>query len=159
MEWENSSQVDATSHGGPGYGSLGMFDIDETGRLSPSLPTSKLVMEFLWRGRPVSSSLRGVGDGVSGVMTFRTQAGRMPSSATAAAARPDAFGLLDLLPDLLPKCWKLRLAADHSLQLEREMQVPLPALMSDLLIPAVQFCLAASPYLDLLEENVMGMSA
>jgi hypothetical protein len=158
MEWDNSSQFDATSYGSPGYGSLGTFDVDAAGRLSPSLPTSKLVMEFRWRDRPVSSSLHSIDDGASGVMTFRTKAGRMPSSAIAAAARPDAFGLLGLLPDLLPKSWKLYLTADHGLQLEHEIPVPLPALMSDLLIPAVQFCLAASPYLDLLEENIMGMT-
>ena len=154
MQRETSSQ-----YGTPSYGSLGLFDIDAAGRLSPSLPTARLVMEFVWRGRPVSSSLRSVGDGSSGVMTFRTQAGRMPSSAIAADARPDAFALLGLLPTLLPNGWKLSLGADHGLQLEREMEVPMPALMSDLLVPAVQFCLAASPYLDLLEENTMGLRA
>ena len=39
------------------------------------------------------------------------------------------------------------------------MHVVMPALITDLLVPAVQFCLAASPYFDLLEENAMGLRA
>lgn len=154
MQWESSSQ-----HGMASYGSVGMFDVDETGRLNPSAPTAKLVMEFRWRERPVYGSLRSLGDGATGIMSFRTRAGRIPSSALAAAVRPDAFSLLGLLPTLLPESWKLMLGADHSLQLECEIAVPIPALVSDLLVPAVQFCLAASPHIDLLEEKAMGLRA
>ena len=142
-----------------GGGSLGMFDFDETGRLQPNLPTAKLGMDFIWRGRPVTSTVRAEGDGLTGVMTFRTQAGRMPSSAISAAARPDAFEIARSLPAVLPTKWTLRVDADHRLQIEAEMAVAMPALISDLLVPAVQFCLAASPYFDLLEENAMGLRA
>lgn len=153
-QWDSGSRDSMTS-----YGSVGMFDVDAAGRLRPTQPASRLGMEFRWRDRPVTTSLRTIGDGSSGVMRLRTQAGRIPSSALAAAARPDAFELLRLLPGLLPQSWTLKIEADHTLQLESEMAVPMPALMSDLLVPAVQFCLAASPYLDLLEENAMGLRA
>ncbi len=143
----------------PSYGSVGAFDIDESGRLSPHAPAAKLGMRFSWRGRPVSTALRTTDDGSVGVMLLRAQAGRVPSTAIAAAARPDAFDLLRCLPTLLPEHWTVSLAADHSLQLQTEMRVAMPASASDLLIPAVQFCLAVSPYLDLLEENAMGMQA
>ncbi len=145
--------------GAESYGSLGMFDVDQGGRLSPSLPASKLVMEFRWRERPVTTSLRAEEDAPSGTIVFRTRVGRVPSSALAAAARPDAFELLRCLPALLPERWTLTLGADHGLQIEAEMAVAMPALVSDLLVPTVRFCLAASPLLDLLEENAMGMRA
>jgi len=136
-----------------------MFEFDETGRLSSNLPAARLGMEFCWRGRPVAASVRAGEDGQTGTMLFRTQAGRMPSSAIAAAARPEAFELARQLPAQLPLNWTLNVGADHSLQLEAEMRVPMPALVSDLLVPVVQFCLAASPFLDLLEENAMGLRA
>ncbi len=139
--------------------SLGMFEVDQDGRLSPGLPASKLAMEFRWRERPVSTWLRAEEDAPNGTMMFRTRVGRMPSSALAAAARPDAFALLRCLPALLPDRWTLTVAADHSLQIEAELAVAMPALVSDLLVPTVQFCLAAAPLLDLLEENAMGMRA
>lgn len=141
------------------YGSVGEFDVDEDGRLSPRAPAAELGMRFSWRGRPVSTALRTTDDGSVGIMRLCTQAGRVPSTATAAAARPDAFDLLRCLPALLPEHWTVSLAADHSLRLQTEMRVSMPASASDLLIPAVQFCLAISPYLDLLEENAMGMQA
>lgn len=141
------------------YGSVGAFDVDEDGRLSPNVPGSRLGMKFHWRDRVVSTALRTIEDGSIGIMTLRTQAGRIPSSALAAAGRPDAFGLLRTLPALLPSQWTLTIAPDHSVQLEAEMRVPMPALVSDLLVPAVRFCLIASPYFDLLEENAMGLRA
>ena len=141
------------------YGSLGMFDIDQDGRLSPGLPASKLGMEFRWRERPVTSSLRAEEDAPTGTMVFRIRVGRVPSSAIAAAARPDAFELLRCLPALLPERWKLMVGADHGLHIEAELPVAMPALVSDLLVPAVRFCLDTSPLLDLLEENAMGMRA
>ena len=141
------------------YGSLGAFDVDEAGRLSPHLPAAKLGIRFSWRGRPVSTTLRATEDGSIGIMSLRAQAGRVPSTANAAAARPAAFDLIRCLPALLPEHWTLTLAADHSLQLQTEMQVAMPASVGDLLVPAVRFCLAVSPYLDLLDENALGLQA
>ena len=153
-------QSEDHDRGGIGsYGNVGAFDVDETGRLSSQLPAAKLGMNFSWRGRPVSTALRTIENGSVGIMELRTQAGRVPSSAIAAAARPDAFGLLRCLPALLPEHWGVTLTADHSLQLHTEMRVNMPASAGDLLVPAVQFCLAVSPYLDLLEENAMGLQA
>jgi hypothetical protein len=141
------------------FGTVGMFDVDEVGRLRATLPAAKLAIEFCWHGRPVAASLYADGDRTSGSMVLRAEAGRLPSSAIAASSRPDAFALLGLLPALLPDNWKLMVGADHTLRLEAEMTVSLPALVGDLLVPAVQFCLTVSPYLDLLEENAMGMRA
>jgi hypothetical protein len=156
---ESGGRDNAASRSTASHGRLGSFDFDSAGRLRPNLPAARLGMEFRWRGRPVTTSVRAIGDGQTGTMLFRTQAGRMPSSAIAAPARPDAFELARCLSALLPPSWTLTVGADHSLQLAAEMQIVMPALVSDLLVPAVQFCLAASPYLDLLEENAMGMRA
>lgn len=155
----NNSRDGAAPHAAETHRSLGTFEFDATGRLSPNLPAAKLAMEFCWRGRPVATSVRAGEDDQTGTMLFRTQAGRMPSSAIAAAARPEAFELARHLPALLPARWTLSVGADHGLQLEAEMQVAMPALVSDLLVPAVQFCLTVSPFLDLLEENSMGLRA
>ena len=141
------------------YGSVGAFDVDEAGRLSSHLPAAKLGIRFSWRGRPVSTTLRMTDDGSIGIMSLSAQAGRVPSTATAPAARPAAFDLVACLPALLPENWTLTLAPDHSLRLQTEMEVAMPASVSDLLVPAVRFCLAVSPYLDLLEENALGMQA
>ena len=136
-----------------------MFDFDQGGRLIPRLPTARLGMKFRWRERPVTTALRTAGDGGQAILALHIEAGRVPSSATAAQARPEAFALLRCLPGLLPKAWKLTVAPNHSLVLNSEMAVALPALLTDLLVPAVQFCLAVSPFLDLLEENRMGPQA
>lgn len=139
------------------YTTLGMFDVDISGRLSANRPDANLGMRFNWRGRPVIGALHGQCDGLTGSMLFRIWAGRIPSSSIAAEARPDAFALLRYLPALLPELWTLRVGADHSLELESVMPVAMPAHIKDLLVPAVQFCLAACPFLDLLEENAIGL--
>lgn len=159
-EVKHMEACESASYGTSGsFGTVGMFDVDEAGRLRATLPAAKLAIEFCWRDRAVAASLYADGDGLSGSMVLRAEAGRLPSSAIAASSRPDAFALLDLLPALLPENWKLMVGADHTLRLEAGMTVSLPALVGDLLVPAVQFCLTVSPYLDLLEENAMGMRA
>ena len=140
-------------------GSLTMFDVDRAGRLRASLPDAKLGMNFRWRGRSIATDLYSDAKAPTAVMVLRTQAGRIPSSALAADARPEAFDLLRRLPSLLPKDWTVTMTPDHGLQLRGEAHVPMPALISDLLVPAVQFCLAAAPLFDLLEEHAIGTHA
>ena len=138
---------------------LGMFDFDQDGRLTPNLPGARLGMDFHWRDRLVTTALHTDDGGKGGVMVFRALAGRVPSSAIAPDARAPAFEILRCLPSLLPSDWTLTVEPDHSLRLHTTIPVAVPALVSDLLTPAVRFCLAVSPLLDLLEENAMGLYA
>ncbi len=140
-------------------GSLTMFDVDRTGRLMARLPDARLGMDFRWRGRSIRTDLHSDAQAPTAVVTFRTQAGRIPSSALAAEARPDAFEVLRALPGLLPKDWTLTITPNHGLQLQGEAQVAMPALISDLLAPAVHFCLEAAPLFDLLEEHAIATRA
>jgi len=138
---------------------LGMFDFNAEGRISPTLPASRMGMDFVWRGHAVTTSLVASDAGGGGTMVLSARAGRVPSSARAPDARPDAFKLLRHLPALLPEHWSINLCADHSLRIEARLPVEMPAHVKDLLVPAVRFCLEAAPILDLLAENMMGTQA
>ncbi len=137
-------------------GDLGFFGFDGLGRLRPNPPDAKPVMACRWRGRPISTTLWELPGG-TGMIALKAQVGRVPSSLHAAAARPGALALAANLPALLPRGWTLTLACDHTLHIHTEQEVPMPALISDLLVPTVQFCLTAAPYLDLLDENALGL--
>ncbi|TLU73442.1 hypothetical protein [Lichenicoccus roseus] len=151
-----ASSADAGSPAAALMGDLGFFGFDTTGRLRPNPPDAMPMMECRWRGRRISTKLQDLSDGV-GMIALRAQVGRVPSSLHSAAVRPDALSLASNLPPLLPPGWTLTLACDHSLYLYTEQEVPMPALISDLLVPMVQFCLTAAPFLDLLDENGLGL--
>lgn len=137
-------------------GDMGFFGFDANGRLRPNPPDAKPVMACCWRGRPISTTLQEMPSG-TGMIALRAKVGRVPSSLDSAAARPDALALAAHLPSLLPRGWTLTLACDHTLYIHTEQEVPMPALITDLLVPTVQFCLTAAPFLDLLDENALGL--
>ncbi|WP_428376204.1 hypothetical protein [Lichenicoccus sp.] len=137
-------------------GDLGFFGFDAYGRLRPNPPDAKPVMACRWRGRAISTTLWELSSG-SGRIALRAQVGRIPSSAHSAAARPEALSLAAQLPPLLPSGWTVTLACDHTLYIHTEQEVPMPALITDLLVPTVEFCLAVAPFLDLLDENELGL--
>lgn len=143
--------------------SLGSFSVDALGRVS--LGDGKVAgFGFQWRGRPMRLSVQGFEPGrepepqVCRVL-LSARVGRMPTTALAAERRPEAFALARALVTMLPEGWRMELLADHSLQLQAEHHVKLPAPIGTLLVPATRFALALAPYLDLLDEHAMGMAA
>ncbi len=151
--------------GGIDRRSLGSFSVDELGRIS--LQDGEAGgFGFRWRGRPVALEVRngaaaGTGSGTAPGCRIRitAQAGRVPSSALAAERRPDALQLARLLGGALPEGWRARLLADHRLEVETEESLPFPALIGELLVPATRFAIRLGPYLDLLDEHGMTMTA
>lgn len=150
--------------GGMDRRSLGSFSVDELGRIS--LPEGEAGgFGFRWRGRPVALEVRGASAGAQGGASsscrirITAQAGRVPSSALAAERRPDALRLVRLLGDALPEGWRVRLLADHRLEVEAEEDLPFPALIGELMVPATRFAIRLGPYLDLLDEHGMTTAA
>ncbi len=142
--------------GGIDKRSLGSFSVDELGRISVQDGGTGGFC-FRWRSRPVALQVQGAASGCR--IRITAQAGRVPSSALAAERRPDALRLARLLRDALPAGWRVRLLADHRLELEIEEDLPAPALIGELLVPATRFAIRLGPYLDLLDEHGMTMAA
>lgn len=147
--------------------SIGSFSVDHLGRVSVGDGTAS-GFAFQWRDRPIALTVHGMdpsGEGRNRPATspcrirISARVGWVPSTAVAAARRPNAFRLTSALSGLLPEGWGVRLLPDHMLQVQSEEQVPLPALIGELLVSATRFTLALAPYLDLLEEHGVGMDA
>ncbi len=150
--------------GGMDKRSLGSFSVDELGRISLGQGETG-GFGFRWRGRPVALEVSGAaaagpGGGASRCrVRITAQAGRVPSSALAAERRPDALQLTRLLGNALPEGWRVRLLADHRLEIEAEESLPFPALVGELMVPATRFAIRLGPYLDVLDEHGMTMTA
>lgn len=145
--------------------SLGSFSVDALGRVS--LGDGKVAgFGFQWRGRLMRLSVQAPEPGPGPEpepracrVLLTARVGRVPTTALAAERRPEAFELARALVGMLPDGWQVQLMADHSLQLQSEQHVPLPATIGALLVPATRFTLTLAPYLDLLDEHAMGMAA
>lgn len=148
--------------GGMDKRSLGSFSVDELGRISLGQGETG-GFGFRWRGRPVALEVSGAAAGQGGASRCRVritaQAGRVPSSALAAERRPDALQLARLLGNALPEGWRVRLLADHRLEIEAEESLPFPALVGELMVPATRFAIRLGPYLDVLDEHGMTTTA
>lgn len=125
----------------------GPFIVDQAGRLAPRDPAVATGLGFCWRECRVRVRL------LDGRLSLRATPGRVPSTAGAGRGlREAAFATLRRLPPALPEAWRLRLRADHRIDLEAEMRLDLPATVAELLTVLTCFLLALAPYLDLLEE-------
>lgn len=126
--------------------SFGSFNVDGLGRISLG-DAMQGGFAFQWRGRPIALMVHGLDQ--SDEVPFQgrnhpiplpcrirmsARVGRVPSTATAAARRPDAFRLADAMSGLLPRGWDVSLLPDHMLQFRSEEHVPLPALIGELLV-------------------------
>ncbi len=146
---------------------LGGFAVDRLGHIA--LQDDRAAsLAFRWRGRlfhlavddphPPNAGAE-AGTEAACRLSFSARAGRVPSSALAAARRPDALRLTRGLAALLPLGWRAVLHADHGLTLSTETRLVLPADISALLIPASRLALQLAPYLDLLDAYGMDMQA
>lgn len=116
----------------------------EDGALAPA-PAARPTLRFEWRGRGCTAELTAEG------MRLSALAGRVPSTAVAAARRG---ALLAALPDIaqrLPRGWRLRLSPDHRILVEAASHGPYPTPVTALLSELVRFALALDPLCDELD--------
>jgi hypothetical protein len=126
---------------------IGPFLVDAGGRLSPRDPDMIPGLGFRYRGRCVQARLQ------DDRLSLCTELGRVPSSAASNGdRRGPVFTALRALPAALPPAWRVRLLADHRVQLETEAALTAPT-AAGLMTALTSFLLALSPYLDLLEET------
>lgn len=125
----------------------GPFLVDHEGGLTPMRPPA---LRFAWRGRGCDLWLE------EGAIRLAALAGRVPSTAGQAAARPGAFALLGAMPGELPAGWRLRLTADHRVRLESQQPMAGVATATQLVGAMVGFALTLDPYLDRLEAAGVG---
>lgn len=132
---------------------FGPFVVDVAGRLSPRDPAQETRFSFTWRARPMLVRLS------DGQMDLQAVAGRVPSTAQAAAGRPSGrheraqiLAFLPRLAALLPPEWRPSLAADHRLLMLSTVVLTVPPMITDLLAAITSRLLALAPYLDVLEE-------
>jgi len=126
---------------------LGPFLVDETGKLRFRLPGITPAFTFAWRGRRFGAMLE------DGHVTLTCTVARVPSTASGADRREEAFAALRALPAIIPALWKLRLLPDHRVQIVSRQPMEWPASAPGLMQPLVTFLLALAPYFDLLEET------
>jgi hypothetical protein len=132
---------------------LGPFEVDSEGRLSPIEHQASPAFLFRWRDRVVRSHLA-LTDATTGRLSMQTVVGRIPSTAVTPdeTLRPRSFALLHWLSNGVPKDWQMRLSPDHRVSLTTEVPVELPITAVALVTRITCFALALAPYLDLLDE-------
>jgi hypothetical protein len=106
---------------------LGPFEVDAEGRLSPIEHQASPAFLFRWRDRVVRSRLA-LTNTTTGGLTMQTVVGRVPSTAVTPdeTLRPRSFALLHWLSHGVPKDWQMSLSPDHRVSLMTEMPVELP---------------------------------
>lgn len=127
---------------------LGAFAVRPDGSLSARVPGTPPALRFAWKGRPCSAIL-----GENG-LELSAEAGMVPSTADAPAAREAALGALNILPGELPGGWELRLSPDHRVRLGAKTTLDGPATAATLVTAMVRFALALDPYLSRLGDVV-----
>ncbi len=137
---------------------LGPFKVDRAGMLSPATHETFPRLAWRWRDRLWHARLSQVegDDDETGRLALSSRIGRVPSSATSMLGqREGALALLHAIPPRLPPCWRLRLLADHVVQIEAGLSLRLPVSAVGLVSELSAFLLAASPFLDVLDEGGM----
>jgi hypothetical protein len=137
-----------------GLFTLGVFSVDQLGRLLPRVPDVPPGFGFRWRMRDIRARLVSGTDVAQGHLVLRATLGRVPSTALDGAGelRPQSFAAVRALKHALPSEWRVRLLADHRVLLETRAEVGLPVTATGLLTEVTRFLLGLDPYLDLLDE-------
>jgi hypothetical protein len=86
-------------------------------------------------------------------LSLRLAAGRVPSTATGAAARPGCIEAVQWLRHSLPAGWRLGLYPDHQVVLEAAGSRGAPSRAAALLAAVIVWMNEIAPYLDLLAEE------
>ncbi len=136
----------------PGVFPLGPFLVEETGKLTFRSPDQSAALSFLWHGRRFSARI------VPGSIKMSSVIGHIPSTMRGAHRRQPALTCLRALPPLLPPGWSLRLTPDHRVHIDVAEPMGWPAHATDLMLPLLRFLLQLGPFLDLLDENELGIT-
>ncbi len=141
--------------------SLGPFKVDSNGLISPASPALLPRFCVTWRRRLVQARMQQSHpeDTATGTLELQTQVGRVPSTGRrleAGQERERALELLRHLPRLLPQGWSVRVAADHSVQVQAQASLVLPISAIGLVTQISLFLLSLNPYLDVLDDGGIG---
>jgi hypothetical protein len=113
----------------------------EDGAVAPA-PPARPALRFDWRGRACTAELTAEG------MRLWALAGRVPSTAVAAARRSSVLAALPELAQRLPDGWRMHLSPDHRILVETASRGPYPTPVTALLSDMVRFALALDPLCD-----------
>ncbi len=129
---------------------LGPFQVDRDGRLSPTSPKNFPAFNVMWLGRQVWATMHQA-DGDALALTVVV--GRVPSTAGAICdRRREVLRTLPSLHAVLPPGWTAQLAADHRLVLATQTTLTDPPTITELVSALTLFLLELTPYLELLNE-------
>ena len=128
---------------------LGPFLVDGAGRLAFRHSDTTRGFGFLWRANRCRVRLGG------GTLSFTAVIGRLPSTAGGGGQREAALGVLRAVGKVLPAGWRLRLLADHRVQVEVEQALNWPTSMAALLTPVVRLVFCVAPLMELMREAGM----
>ncbi len=139
---------------------LGPFSVDAEGRLSPCEPAATPAFLFRWHGRVVRARLARR-DAATGYLMLQVTLARVRSSATTpdAALRPRCFALVHRLERIVAPPWRIALLADHRVWLEAGLRIGLPVTAAGLVAEVTCFALDLAPYLELMDEVGLTLSA
>lgn len=128
---------------------LGPFQVDSDGRLSPMSPETFPAFNVTWMGRQICATMNDAG---GGGLALGVVAGRVPSTAGAINdRRREILGVLARLPALLPRDWTAKLQADHRVVLASQVTITIPSTVTELVTALTMFLLILGPYLELLD--------
>ena len=138
---------------------LGPFEIDCEGRLSPGEPDVVPAFVFRWHGRLVRARIT-TDSGDTGLLVLQVTLGRVRSTASSPddMLRPRSFTLLRWLMRAAPTQWHVNLLADHRVWLETNRRIGLPITAAALITEITLFALELAPYLELLDERGLTLS-
>ncbi len=139
---------------------IGPFSVDSEGRISPNDPATAPAFLFRCGGRLVHARLDRA-DAETGRLDMQVALARVSSTASAPAdtLRPRSFALLHWLMKTVPAGWRVDLLADHRVWLKAGTRIGLPITAAALLTEVSCFALDLAPYLELLDESGLTVSA
>ena len=139
---------------------IGPFTVDSEGRISPSDPATAPAFLFRCGGRLVRARLDRA-DADTGRLDLQVTLARVSSTASASddTLRPRSFTLLHWLTRAVPVGWRVDLLADHRVCLKANTRIGLPITAAALLTEVSCFALDLAPYLELLDESGLTVTA
>lgn len=138
---------------------LGPFEVDAEGRLTPGDPDAVPAFLFRWRGRIVRARITQA-DAETGRLVLQMTLARIRSTASSEddTLRPRSFVLLRWLMRTAPPEWHVTLLADHRIWLDSHRHIALPITAAALITEITRFALELGPYLELLDEAGLTLS-
>ncbi len=144
----------------PAGTTLGPFKVDRHGLLSPASAAHMPSFAVRWRGRLIQARITSDGETL-GALQLSTHIGRVPSTAgraTLTGHRQAAIDLMRAMPGAIPPWLQVRLAADHTIVMQTRTALPMPVSAVALVVEMSMFLMSLAPYLDILDDEGMGLA-